>query len=59
MSLLEPARLIADEGLFGALRFARNVLLDAEARSRVLEMRSTFRRNRKRLGAVAITARKL
>lgn len=58
MSLLEPGRLIRDEGLFGAVRFAGNLLRDSEARQRVLEMRATFRRNRKRLGAVAITARK-
>lgn len=58
MSLLEPGRLIRDEGVFGALRFFSNVLRDSEARQRVLEMRSTFRRNRKNLGAIAITALK-
>lgn len=56
MSLLEPGRLIRDEGVFGALRFFSNVLRDSEARARVLAMRSAFRRNRKHLGAVAITA---
>lgn len=54
MSLLEPQRLIRDEGLTGALRFAWNVLRDSEARQRVLEMRSVFRRNRKVLGAVSL-----
>ncbi len=58
MSLLEPGRLIRDEGLAGALRFVWNLLRDTEARHRVLEMRSTFRRNRKQLGAVAITVSK-
>jgi hypothetical protein len=56
MSLLEPLRLIKDEGFIGALRFARNVLRDKEARRRVLEMRSTFRRNRENIGAVALIA---
>lgn len=56
MSLLEPGRLIRDEGFVGAMRFVKNLLRDKEARHRVLEMRSTFRRNRKALGAVAITA---
>lgn len=56
MSLLEPGRLIRDEGLFGALSFFSNLLRDPEARRRVMEMRSTFRRNRKNLGAIAITA---
>ena len=56
MSLLEPGRLIRDEGVFGALRFFSNLLRDSEARRRVLEMRLVFRRNRKHVGAVAITA---
>lgn len=59
MSLLEPGRLIRDEGVFGALRFLSNLLRDAEARERVLGMRKVFRRNRKNLGAVAITAVKV
>lgn len=59
MSLLEPGRLISDEGFAGALRFVVNVLRDSEARQRVLEMRSVFRGYRKQLGAVAITGIKL
>ncbi|MCM3874765.1 MAG: methyltransferase domain-containing protein [Pyrinomonadaceae bacterium] len=58
MSLLEPGRLISDEGFTGALRFVVNVLRDSEARRRVLEMRSTFRRYRAQLGAVAMTGLK-
>ena len=58
MSLLEPGRLIRDEGVFGAMRFVLNLLRDSEARERVLGMRTVFRRNRKNLGAVAITATK-
>ena len=54
MSLLEPGRLIRDEGLKGALRFVLNVIRDKQARQRVLEMRSVFRKNRKRLGAVSL-----
>jgi hypothetical protein len=56
MSLLEPPRLISDEGFFGALRFGWNVLRDSEARHRVLEMRSTFKQYRKELGAIALVA---
>ena len=58
MSLLEPGRLIRDEGLARAARFVWNLLRDSEARRRVLEMRSVFRRHRKQLGAVAITGSK-
>ena len=54
MSLLEPGRLIRDEGLAGAARFVWNLLRDSEARQRVLEMRSVFRSQRKQLGAVSI-----
>ena len=56
MSLLEPGRLVKDEGVIGALRFGLNVLRDGEARRRVFEMRRIFRRNRKILGAVALLA---
>lgn len=56
MSLLEPGRLISDEGFLGALRFAWNVLNDSEARRRVLEMRAVFKRYRRELGAVALVA---
>jgi hypothetical protein len=58
MSLLEPRRLINDEGVKGALRFGWNVLRDKAARQRVLQMRSTFRRYQNELGAVAIVAAK-
>lgn len=54
MHLLEPRRLIKDEGLGGALRFARNVLGDAEARKRVLAMRRVFRRYRDHLAAITL-----
>ena len=58
MAWLQPGRLIADEGLFGALRFARNLLTHHDARRRVLRMRRTFRRYREQLTAVAIVANK-
>ena len=58
MNLLEPRRLITDEGFAGALRFSWNVLRDSKARKRVLEMRSVFRRHRTVLGSVAIVATK-
>jgi hypothetical protein len=39
MALLEPARVVRDEGFFRALRFALSVLRDGDARRRVFEMR--------------------
>ncbi len=56
MALLEPARVVRDEGFFWALRFAFNVLRDGDARRRVFEMRRVFRRHRGQLAAVAVTA---
>ena len=56
MALLEPARVIRDEGFFRALRFALNVLRDTDARRRVFEMRRVFHRHRGQIAAVAIMA---
>ena len=56
MSLLEPRRLVADEGPGGAARFVRNLLTDADTRRRVLAMRKTFRTHRRSLMAVAVVA---
>ncbi|VEG27057.1 methyltransferase domain-containing protein [Actinomyces howellii] len=58
MRLLEPSRLVRDEGLLGALRFARNVRRTAGAAGRVRQMRQVFRAQRRTLTAVAIVARK-
>jgi hypothetical protein len=58
MHLLEPARIVKDEGFFRTLRFAWNVATHGAARKRVLEMRAVFRKYRDHLGAVAIVAKK-
>jgi hypothetical protein len=58
MHLLEPARLIKDEGLVRALRFAWNVATHAAARRRVLTMRGTFRKYNRNLAAVVLVAKK-
>ena len=58
MRLLEPSRIVADEGLGGAARFAWNLLRNAPARKRVLAMRRAFREHRDHLGAIALVARK-
>ncbi len=54
--LLEPRRLLRDEGPLGALRFLGNVLRDGAARRRVVAMRSVIRRYRDMLSAVAFVA---
>lgn len=58
MNLLRPARLFADEGFWRALRFIKNVLLDRDARRRVLLMRRTFHKYRAHLNGISIVARK-
>ena len=56
MALLEPRRLIADEGFTQTLGIAGQALRDPAARRRVLEMRRVFRRHRAHLGAVSLIA---
>lgn len=56
MALLEPKRVLADEGPLGAARIVANVLTHPAARKRVLDMRGTFTRYRDLLTAVAIVA---
>lgn len=58
MHLLEPRRVIGDEGLWGALRFAFNVATHRDARRRVLAMRRVFRKFKQSLAAIALVGRK-
>ena len=54
MHLLEVDRLIQDEGTWGALRFAWNVLRNSEARHRVKTMRKVFRTYEENLAAIML-----
>jgi hypothetical protein len=56
MELLEPARLIADEGVNGAVHILWNALHDAEALARVREMRAVFHKYHDNLSAIALVA---
>ena len=58
MHLLEPKRMIDDEGFFRALKIAFNILINPTARKRILAMRKVFRENAQNLNAVAIIAQK-
>lgn len=58
MHLLEPRRMIRDEGVFRALKFAWNVATHGAARNRVLKMRGVFRKYRCHLAAIALVGRK-
>ena len=52
MRLLEPNRMLSDEGVKGTLRFVWNILRDRESREGVLIMRKVFRCYRANLAAV-------
>lgn len=56
LHLLEPKRLISDEGIFGAVKFMARVLSNRDARSRVLAMRRAMSGNDEFLQAIMITA---
>lgn len=58
MHLLEPARVVRDEGFFRALRLVWNLARDRVARERVRAMRRSFLRHREHLCAIAVIARK-
>ncbi len=56
MHLLEPGRLLRDEGPLGATRFIWNVLWDGDARARVLAMRNVFRKYQAHIAAIMLVA---
>ncbi|MBX3280949.1 MAG: methyltransferase domain-containing protein [Acidobacteria bacterium] len=58
MSLLEPSRVINDEGFFRALGIVFNIATHPKERRRIMTMRRTFRKFSKNLNAVAIIAKK-
>ena len=58
LHLLEPRRLVADEGVRGAARFVLNVLRHPAERRRVLAMRRAMHANASHLEACALVARR-
>ena len=59
MNLLEPVRLVRDEGLLRAIKFVWNVARNSVARRRVCAMRRTFRKYRQNVAAIALVCTKL
>ncbi|GAB2657247.1 class I SAM-dependent methyltransferase [Vibrio panuliri] len=58
MHLLEPKRMIDDEGILGLLKIVKNLLIRPEARARVVGMRKIFRKHRSHLAAITLVAKK-
>lgn len=56
MALLDPKRVVADEGLLGTLRIVRNLMRDKDLRARVLQMRRTFTEYKKNLAGITVVA---
>lgn len=59
MRLLEPRRLLEDEGLFGALRIGYNVLMTPKALQRINQLRKVFKKHHDQINAIAILAEKV
>ncbi len=58
MALLEPGRLVKDEGVGGVAKLAMNLMLHPSAMSRVRRMRANFKKHSDVLRAVGIIAKK-
>lgn len=58
MALLEPGRILRDEGILQSIRFFFNLALHPEAQTRIAQMRSIFQKYRNHLSAIVIIAEK-
>ena len=58
MALLEPKRMIADEGVGGLAKIMFNLARKPQIRERVLGMRSVYRRHADHIGAIGLVLRK-
>lgn len=56
MSLLEPKRMLQDEGVRGVAKILLNLAKNPEALRRVLKMRASFQKHSENMSAVAIVA---
>ena len=58
MHLLEPRRMLQDEGFIGALRIAFNIATNSMLRHRILGMRRLFRKYGEHLGAISMVGQR-
>ena len=56
LNLLEPGRMLQDEGILRCLKIVCNVAKDPVLRQRILAIRRIFRKYREHLGAISIVA---
>lgn len=58
MLLLEPCRMINDEGICGFIKILWRMLLNKEARKRIINMKRAFKKHAPNINAITIIARK-
>ena len=58
MHLLEPGRILSDEGFFRTLKIGFNILIHPTAKNRIMKMRKIFRKYERQMTAFAIIAEK-
>ena len=58
MHLLEPRRMLQDEGFGGVLRIAFNIVTNSMLRHRILAMRRLFRKYGEHLGAISLVGQR-
>jgi ubiquinone/menaquinone biosynthesis C-methylase UbiE len=59
MCLLEPKRMIQDEGLMGFMKINWNIIRNRSARKRVSEMQQTYKKHAQNMNALVIVAEKI
>lgn len=59
MHLLEPKRVLEDEGLLRTVKFVFNLMTHGDLRKRVVMMRKTFKKYHHHLNSIAIVAQKI
>ncbi len=59
LDLLEPGRMLQDEGILRCLKIVCNVAKDPVLRQRILAIRRIFRKYRKHLGAISMVAMRM
>lgn len=52
MGLLSLSQMVRDEGLFGTVKIAWNILVNPHLRQRVLQMRRVFQQQRNNIGYI-------
>ncbi len=58
MHLLEPTRMIQDEGIIGCAKIFKNLVLKPDVRKRVLSMRNIFREHSRNIAAITFVVKK-